>query len=134
VVKFEELDAVNYKARVKAQGSDAKGRGAANATASFRLEPAGGGSKVLVHTDLSLSGAVAQYGRGVGIIQATAAQIMNQFAANLKAQIAAQPAAPAQAPATSEPPAAQPISGFSLMAKVIWNAVVSWFRRVGKGA
>jgi len=126
VVKLEELDAVNYTARVKAQGSDAKGRGAANASASFRLEPAQGGSKVLVHTDLSLSGAVAQYGRGVGIIQATAAQIMSQFAINLKAQIAAQPAAPAAA--------RQPISGFSLMAKVIWNTIASWFRRVGKGA
>jgi hypothetical protein len=48
--------------------------------------PAGGGCKVLahtdlVHTDLVLSDAVAQYGRGVGLIQATAAQIMNQFAA-----------------------------------------------------
>jgi carbon monoxide dehydrogenase subunit G len=123
VIKLEELDGVNYTARVKAQGSDAKGRGAANATASFRLEPAGSGSKVLVHTDLALSGAVAQYGRGVGIIQATAAQIMSQFAANLKAQIAdLEPSAP-------PPPAARPISGFSLMAKVIWDAVVRLFAR-----
>jgi carbon monoxide dehydrogenase subunit G len=131
VVKFEELDGINYKARVKAQGSDAKGRGAANATASFRLEPAAGGSKVLVHTDLALSGTVAQYGRGVGIIQATAAQIMIQFAANLKAQIGDRPAA--QAPAIQPEPAAtaRPISGFSLMAKVIWNAIASWFRRMG---
>jgi uncharacterized protein len=132
VVKFEELDSVNYKARVRAQGSDAKGRGAANATAAFRLEPAPGGSKVLVHTDLSLSGAVAQYGRGVGIIQATAAQIMSQFAANLKAQIAAEPAAATAPPAA--PATARPISGISLMAKVVWDAIASWFRRVGKGA
>jgi carbon monoxide dehydrogenase subunit G len=132
VIKFEELDGVNYKARVKAQGSDAKGRGAANAASVFRLEPAGSGSKVLVHTDLSLSGAVAQYGRGVGIIQATAAQIMSQFAANLKAQIGQQPAAPAPvADAQPSSPAARPISGFSLMAKVIWNAIASLFRRVG---
>ncbi|HWF96836.1 MAG TPA: SRPBCC family protein, partial [Xanthobacteraceae bacterium] len=132
VIRFEELDGVNYTARVKAKGSDAKGRGAANATASFRLEPAGGGSRVLVHTDLALSGAVAQYGRGVGIIQATAAQIMNQFAGNLKAQIAepGPEAAPAaaqpspSAPAHPPPPAARPISGFSLIAKVIWNAVM----------
>jgi carbon monoxide dehydrogenase subunit G len=132
VIKLEELDGVNYTARVKAQGSDAKGRGAASATASFRLEPAGSGSKVLVHTDLALSGAVAQYGRGVGIIQATAAQIMTQFAANLKAQIADQPAA--QPPLETPAAAKRPISGFSLMAKVIWNAIASWFRRVGKGA
>jgi carbon monoxide dehydrogenase subunit G len=131
VVKFEELDSVNYKARVKAQGSDAKGRGAANATASFRLEPAGSGSKVLVHTDLVLSGAVAQYGRGVGIIQATAASIMTQFAANLKTRIGDR--SPTTASSAQEPlaqsPAARPISGFSLLAKVIWDAVVSLFRR-----
>ncbi|HEY6257473.1 MAG TPA: SRPBCC family protein [Xanthobacteraceae bacterium] len=123
VVKFEELDSANHTALVKAQGSDAKGRGGANATASFRLEPAPSGSKVLVHTDLALSGAVAQYGRGVGIIQATAAQIMSQFAANLRAQIADQsPAAP-----PAQAPAARPISGFALMAKVIWQAVVRLF-------
>jgi carbon monoxide dehydrogenase subunit G len=137
VIKFEELDGVNYKARVKAQGSDAKGRGAANATSAFRLEPAGSGSKVLVHTDLALSGAVAQYGRGVGIVQATAAQIMTQFAANLKAQIGAEgPAVAATAQPSSSAPAqpsaaGQPISGFSLMLKVIWNAIASWFRRMG---
>ncbi len=129
VIKFEELDGVAYKARVKAQGSDAKGRGAANATASFHLEPAGNGSKVLVHTDLALSGAVAQYGRGVGIIQATAASIMTQFAANLKAQIGEQNAAatPTQGPA-APPLAARPISALSLMARVIWDAVVRLFR------
>jgi carbon monoxide dehydrogenase subunit G len=139
VVTFEELDNVNHRARVKAQGTDAKGRGGANATAAFRLEPSSGGSKVLVHTDLSLSGSVAQYGRGVGMIQATAAQIMNQFANNLKAPLAA--AAPAHAapavPSTSSaaasavspapPPAAKPISGFTLMAKVIWDAIVRLF-------
>jgi uncharacterized protein len=129
LVKFEELDDVNHTARVKAQGSDAKGRGGANATASFRLEGVPGGSKVLVHTDLALSGAVAQYGRGVGIVQATAAQIMNQFAANLRQQIAAQ--SPAAETPAAPPQVAKPISGLSLMAKVIWDAIRSWLRRMG---
>src|SRR3974377_2120868 len=95
IVKFEAIDNANHTARVKAQGSDAKGRGGANPAASFRLEPTPTGSKVLVHTDLMLSGAVAQYGRGVGMIQATAAQLMKQFAENLKAQLAGPPAAAA---------------------------------------
>ncbi len=138
VVKFEEIDNARHTARVKAQGNDAKGRGGANAAASFRLEPTPAGSKVLVHTDLTLSGAVAQYGRGVGMIQATAAQLMKQFAENLKAQLAASPkpaaAASAAAPASASapqpaapPPAAAPISGFSLMARVIWDAIVRLF-------
>ena len=132
-VRFEEIDNANHSARVKAQGTDAKGRGGANAAASFRLEPVANGSKVLVHTDLALSGSVAQYGRGVGMIQATAAQIINQFAGNLKAQLTAVPAAAtadAAAPGASAPPppAAKPISGLSLMAKVLWDAIVRLFR------
>jgi carbon monoxide dehydrogenase subunit G len=134
-VTFEEIDNTNHRARVKAQGTDAKGRGGANATASFRLEPVASGSKVLVHTDLALSGSVAQYGRGVAMIQATAAQIINQFAGNLKGRLAAVPqgamaaAAPdAAAPAASPPPpAAKPISGFALIATVIWEAILRLF-------
>jgi carbon monoxide dehydrogenase subunit G len=150
LIKFEEIDDANHTARVKAQGTDAKGRGGANAAASFRLEPAGAGSKVVVHTDLTLSGAVAQYGRGVGMIQATAAQLMKQFADNLKKQLAAAPpaaasaapaatavssaaptpqAAPPHSATPQPPPAAAPISGFSLMARVIWDAIMRLFGR-----
>jgi len=117
IVKFDEIDDANHCAKVSAQGSDAKGRGGANATATFRLEGVDGGSKVLVHTNLTLSGSVAQYGRGVGIIQITAGQIITKFADNLKAQIgrdaasaaavhtapAAEPSAPAATPAPSAP-------------------------------
>src|ERR1700683_192777 len=102
-VQIDSKDEANHSARVKAQGNDAKGRGAANATATFRIEPAGAGAKVLIHTDLMLSGAVAQYGRGVGMIQVTAAQIINQFAGNLRAQLAQQAAAPAPAAARAAP-------------------------------
>lgn len=138
VVTFEEIDNANRTARVKAQGSDSKGRGGANAVASFRVDEApAGGSKILVHTDLTLSGSVAQYGRGVGMIQTTAAQIIGQFANNLKAQIAqdgartsAPQGQPSGAPATSTvAPAAKPISGFSLMAKVVWASIMKLFGR-----
>jgi uncharacterized protein len=136
VVKFEHIDAANYTARVAAQGTDAKGRGGANAASVFRLEPAGGGSKVLVHTNLALSGAVAQYGRGVGIIQATAAQLMNQFATRLKDQLAQDhstapaPTQPMQSPiaSTAAPPPAKPISGVALLAKAIWSWITGLFR------
>jgi uncharacterized protein len=136
-VKFDEIDESKHTARVSAQGTDAKGRGGANASSVFHLEPAGAGSKVLVHSNLTLSGAVAQYGRGVGIIQATATQIMNQFAKCLKDKLAQeQPAAaasPTQASPSIAPPAApqaaQPISGFSLMAQVFWSWLTGLFKR-----
>jgi uncharacterized protein len=139
-VEFESIDDANRSARVRAQGTDGKGRGSANATATFHIEPAAGGSRVMIHTDLMLSGAVAQYGRGVGMIQATAAQIIGQFAANLRAQLAneppsSQPAAP-RAEASAEPsraapaaptiaPNARPISGLSLIARVIWQQILA---------
>jgi carbon monoxide dehydrogenase subunit G len=127
-VELYDVDTDNRSARVRAQGSDAKGRGAANATAMFRIEPDGAGSKVLIHTDLMLSGAVAQYGRGVGMIQATAAQIIGQFAGNLRAQLAQQPtpAAPAEE-MQSVPVPSKPISGFSLFARVIWSRIIALF-------
>jgi carbon monoxide dehydrogenase subunit G len=144
IVKFEQIDGATRSARVAAQGTDAKGRGGANAASLFRLEPTAGGSKVLVHTNLTLSGAVAQYGRGVGIIQATAAQLMKQFAACLKEKLAQEhPAAPAAASASPLPtqpsppieptaapaPTAKPIAGFALIAKVIWSWITGVFRR-----
>jgi carbon monoxide dehydrogenase subunit G len=146
-VKFEEIDDANYKARVAAQGNDAKGRGAANAVADFHLEPTDGGTKVLVHTNLTLSGAVAQYGRGVGIIQMTAAQIITKFADNLKAHLAqdsasnitpvladeAPPLSPASPPPASPPRApkqpAKPISGFALMVSVLQASIKRLFGR-----
>ena len=104
VVKLEDIDDSAHTARVAAQGTDAKGRGGANAASVFRLEPAGSGSKVVVHTNLTLSGAVAQYGRGVGIIQATAAQLMNQFAKCLEEKLAQDhPAAPLPPPLQPSP-------------------------------
>jgi uncharacterized protein len=124
-VEFDGVDAVNHTARVKAQGSDAKGRGGANAAATFRIEPAGTGSKVLIHSDLMLSGAVAQYGRGAGMIEATAGQIIGQFAQNLRAQLASQP--PTAPAAHQAPPPAKPISGLSLLARVLWSKIVALF-------
>jgi carbon monoxide dehydrogenase subunit G len=129
-VQLENVDAANYTAHVKAQGNDDKGRGSANATATFRIEPAEIGSRVLIHTDLMLSGAVAQYGRGVGMIQTTAAQIIGQFAANLRARLGSEraaPAPPAHAATPSPPAAAKPISGLSLLARVIWSRLRALF-------
>src|SRR5579872_3983374 len=104
-VEIDSIDEAGRSARIKAQGSDAKGRGAANATATFHIEPSAEGSRVMIHTDLMLSGAVAQYGRGVGMIQATAAQIIDQFAGNLRTQLVEQPSGAATVPEEPSAPA-----------------------------
>ena len=142
-VKFEDINDAAQTARVKASGTDSKGRGGANATADFRLEAGGEGTNVLIHTNLMLSGAVAQYGRGAGMIQDMASMMVGQFAANLKAMLAADQAANATPAATAAPgelapqpirtapPQAKPISGFSLFFRALRNAIL---RALGRKA
>jgi hypothetical protein len=137
--KFEELDESGRRAKVSAKGSDAKGRGGANAAVNFQLTPVAAGTRVDVLTNVNLSGAVAQYGRGTGVIQGVATQLTQQFADNLKAMLAHEraktaPAASAGEAAASAPtanaaplPAAKPISGFSLMLKVVWGMITGIF-------
>jgi hypothetical protein len=61
----------------------------------FNLAPAGGGTRVDVRSDVTLSGQVAQYGRASGLINEVANQIISDFARNLEQKIAAEtPPAP----------------------------------------
>ena len=115
--RFEEIDHANYRARVRAQGSDPKGRGSSDSMIAFRLEPAGAGTRVLIHTDVKLSGSIAQYGRGSGMIQSFAAQLIDQFGANLKAQLA------------DAPNPQKPISGLSALAKASRDSIAQRFKR-----
>jgi carbon monoxide dehydrogenase subunit G len=140
IAKFEMIDEAGRTARVSARGADPKGRGGADAKVTFSLGPDGDGdgTRVEINTDLQLSGSIAQYGRGAGMISDLATQLVGQFATNLNAQLAAENGdaalasdGPAEAIGTTpeEQPAAAPISGFSLGLRVLWNAVKRLFGR-----
>ena len=118
--KIEELDTAQKRALVKAQGSDTKGRGGASAVIKFTLTPTDTGTRVDVVTDVALSGSVAQYGRGAGIIQGVSTQLVNQFASNLRSLIL-RDSPPAEA--------SKPISGATLIGKAMWSGVRDKFRR-----
>ena len=103
---------------------------------TFSIEPIDAGSRVLIETDLTLSGSVAQYGRGVGMIQSVASQLIGQFAKALEDEIARDKAASvgehlevstSPAPeATAEPPV---ISGLSLFFAAFGNWLKTFFRK-----
>ena len=114
--RLEHVDDAIRKARVRAQGSDPKGRGSADSVIEFRLEPAGAGTRVLIHSDVRLAGSIAQYGRGAGMIQGVAAQLIGQFGEALKAQIA-------QAGSGKEPASAKPIAGLTVLGKAAWQSI-----------
>jgi len=87
--RLEEIDAAARRVRMKASGNELKGRGSAQADVVFQLAGDGAGTRVSVATDLGLAGAVAQYGRAQGVIADVAQVIIDQFAENLRKQIAA---------------------------------------------
>ena len=118
--KIDELDTAQKRALVKAQGSDTKGRGGASAAITFTLTPTDTGTRVDVVTDVALSGSVAQYGRGAGIIQGVSTQLVNQFASNLRSLILK------DSPSAE---ASKPISGATLIGKSMWSGVRDKFRR-----
>jgi len=82
--KIVESDPVAKHARITLRGSDEKGRGGADAVVQFQLHGAGERTKVDLHTTINLTGMVAQYGRGAGIIQGVAAELTRQFAGRLQ--------------------------------------------------
>lgn len=82
---FVEQDAVNHKAQLKAEGRDPR-QGNANAMVSATMEPIGDdATKVVIHTDLKLSGKVASFGRG--IIEDVSKNILGQFVENLREKL-----------------------------------------------
>jgi carbon monoxide dehydrogenase subunit G len=89
---------------VAASGTDTKGRGGAEANIRATVSEDGGKTKVDVVSDVNLSGTVAQYGRGAGMIEALSQQLLNQFAKNLTALIESE--AEHQVAQVSEPAAA----------------------------
>jgi uncharacterized protein len=80
-----ERDEAAKRVVVHAAGADEKGRGQAAMVVSATLSRAGRGTKVAVTQDLQLSGAAAQYGRGM--ISDVSAVLMRDFSANMQDRI-----------------------------------------------
>ena len=108
---------------VNATGAEEKGRGQASMVVTAVLAQAGRGTKVSVTQDLQLSGAAAQYGRGM--ISDVSAVLMRDFGVNLADRI--DRAGRGLAPAGQ--PAATPASGFTLGMRAAMMALRRVFRR-----
>jgi hypothetical protein len=84
---IKERDDAAKRIVVDAAGADEKGRGQAAMAVTAHVVPTAGGSKVDVALDLQLSGAAAQFGRGmVGDVTAV---LMRDFATNMQNRITA---------------------------------------------
>ncbi|HEY4073955.1 MAG TPA: SRPBCC family protein [Herbaspirillum sp.] len=138
---------------VTASGTDTKGRGGADANIRVSVVDQDGKTQVDVVSDVNLSGSVAQYGRGAGMIEALSQQLLNQFAKNLtklieapaaniastsasaSASTGASGAAPdpaSTAAPASRPPAAPvvPLDAGSLVRQAMWQSIRNFFARL----
>ena len=85
--KIVDRDDATHRMIIDAAGADQKGRGQAAMTITAQLTGSGTGTKVDLDQDLQLSGAAAQYGRGM--IQDVTTVLMGQFARNMQGRIGA---------------------------------------------
>lgn len=117
-----DRDEANKTLSVDATGADVKGRGQAALQVKAALVPSGGGTTVTVGQDLQLSGAAAQYGRG--LVQDVTAVLLDQFAANMQGQLTALERGEAYTAG-----AGGSASGFAIGLKAMWMGLKRVFGR-----
>ena len=88
---FIEKDDVAHRAVLKAEGRDTKGQGNASALVTASLTSSGSGTNVKVHTELTVTGKVAQFGRGV--MQDVSKKLLEQFVSCLEHDVLSGPEA-----------------------------------------
>jgi uncharacterized protein len=118
-----ERDEAGQRIVVHASGAEEKGRGQASMIVTASLARSGRGTKVAVTQDLQLSGAAAQYGRGM--ISDVTAVLMRDFSANLQDRIdrAERGESPEQLAAAAE------AKGFTVGLRAAMMALRRVFRR-----
>lgn len=106
--RFTEKDPAAHRAVITAEGREARGQGNANAVVTAVLTAIDGrhgpgtSTKVEVLTDLTISGKVAQFGRGV--IADVSSKLITQFVANVEKMVNEDNTAANEAPAADEAP------------------------------
>lgn len=108
---------------VDAAGADEKGRGQAAMLLTAQLAPSGGGTAVSVTQDLQLSGAAAQYGRGM--VADVTSVLMDDFATNMQARLTAIQ----EGRSPDEVQGAKPASGLAVAFAAARLALMRVFRR-----
>jgi carbon monoxide dehydrogenase subunit G len=86
--RFKSLDPDAHRAVIEARGKEAGGKGLASALITSQLTPDGDRTAVNVVTDLTLSGRIAQFGRGT--IGEISAKLLGQFAQCLEETVLAE--------------------------------------------
>jgi carbon monoxide dehydrogenase subunit G len=123
--EITERDEAAKRLVVHAAGAEQKGRGQASMVITAKLTQAGRGTKVDVAQDLQLSGAAAQYGRGM--ISDVTAVLMRDFSANMQDRI--ERIERGESPDQIAAAAVTPAGGLTLGLRAALMALARVFRR-----
>jgi carbon monoxide dehydrogenase subunit G len=82
VARLEDIDEDEHAATFRIEGRERGGHGGAAATIVNRLLPDENGTRLVVETDLAVTGRAAQLGRG--LMEDVAGSLLEQFAAGLE--------------------------------------------------
>ncbi|TML90141.1 MAG: carbon monoxide dehydrogenase [Actinobacteria bacterium] len=109
VARIVDRDREGGRLVLRAEGRETRGQGNASALITARLAADGDATAVAISTDLTVTGKVAQFGRGV--LADVSAKLVTQFVECLEADVlAGEEAVPAPAPA-AVPAASVPANG-----------------------
>jgi carbon-monoxide dehydrogenase small subunit len=148
-------DPATHSGRVEGKGVDRRGGSRTRMVMYYRLAPVGDGTEVTVDADVTLAGAIAQFGR-TGLVQEAANILVQDFAAALERELAptatrgaedsasdavtppaapplpadsqAPHPAPPEKPATTSNPASRELRGGTLALRALWTWLRSLFR------
>jgi carbon monoxide dehydrogenase subunit G len=109
---------------VKGKGTDRSGGSVGLVQVDYAVEDNGGGTRITIDADVTLSGAVAQFGR-TAIIQEMSTRLITEFAECIEAKLEAESPEEAHAVQAGE------VKGVSLFFSSLWATIKSWFKRGG---
>ena len=100
--RLAEVDEAARRIVIDASGRDTRGQGNASAKILVTMTGDDSGTDVSVHTDLSITGKVAQFGRGV--LADVSAKLLGQFVERLEADVLSGDHSDAASPSSAAPP------------------------------
>jgi carbon monoxide dehydrogenase subunit G len=130
-VRLEDRDDASRRVRLRADGTEQRGKGAVTASVSSWLEPNDVGTIVRMQADVTLTGAAAQLSRG--LLPEVSKKLTQQFADCLQDRLSTpSPAEPSSvrtsgAEESSAPPV--PVRGVRLGLRAAWSLLLGWIRR-----
>jgi len=99
--KLSDVDEERYSADIQVQAKEQKGQGTAAAVIHNTLVPEDGSTRVIVETDLQITGRQAQFGRG--IMEDVASKMFDDFARRFEADLLERDGGPADDRAAGAP-------------------------------